>query len=70
MPTNQSAAAQMSVRATLTALVMTVLISLSPIVPERPEGVQWIALFWLAVYATVMIAQAAWFGWRALTRVR
>jgi hypothetical protein len=67
MRANQSPAAQMSVRAALTALIMTVLISLSPIVPERPEGVQWIALFWLAVYASVMIAQAAWFGWRALS---
>ena len=71
MLANQSLAAQMSVRAALTALILSVLMSLSPIVPERPEGVQWLALFWLSVYASMMIAQAVWFGWRRLAaRVR
>lgn len=61
----------MSVRAALTALIVTALVSFSSIVPESPDRVQWIALFWLSVYASVVIAQAAWFGWRALsTRVR
>jgi hypothetical protein len=64
----QSPAAQMSVRAAMTAVVVTALVSFSSFVPESPERVQWIAVFWLTVYATVMIAQAAWFAWRWLSR--
>ena len=61
---NQSAAAQMSVRAAMTAIIATALVSFSSLVPESPDRVQWIAVFWLSVYATVTVAQAAWFGWR------
>ena len=64
---NQSSAAQMSVRAALTAVILTAFLSLSSIVPEGPDKVPWTALFWLSVYASVMIVQAVWFGWRWLS---
>ena len=68
---SHSSAAQMSVRAALAAVVLTALLSLSSVVPEGPDRVRWTALFWLSVYAIVMIVQAAWAGWRWLTtRVR
>jgi hypothetical protein len=57
----------MSVRAALTALVVTVFVSFSSIVPESPDRVQWIALFWLSVYAGMMVVQAAWLGWQWLS---
>ena len=65
--TNQWSAAQMSVRAALASIVLTTLLSLSSIVPEGPDKVRWTGLFWLSVYATVMVVQAAWLGWRWLT---
>jgi len=61
------AAHLMSVRAALTALVVTALVSFSSIVPESPDRVQWIALFWLSIYAGMMLVQAAWLGWRWLS---
>ena len=61
-------AAQMSARAALTALIISALVSFSSIVPLGPERVQWIALFWLSIYASVVIVQAAWFGWRWLVK--
>jgi hypothetical protein len=64
MIASQSTAAQMSVRAALAAIIVTALVSLSSVVPRSPDRVSWIAVFWLSVYASVMIAQAAWFGWR------
>ena len=71
MIATQSPAAQMSVRAAMTAVIATALVSFSSLVPETPDRVQWIAVFWLSVYATVTVAQAAWFGWRWLsTRTR
>jgi hypothetical protein len=57
----------MSVRAALTALIVTALVSFSSIVPESPDRVQWIALFWLSVYAGMMLVQAAWLGWQWLS---
>jgi hypothetical protein len=67
MPVTQSPAALISARAALTALIVTALVSFSSIVPESPDRVQWIALFWLLVYASVVIAQAAWLAWRWLS---
>ena len=64
--TNQSLAAQMSGRAALVSIILTVLLSLSSIVPETPDKVRWTGLFWLAVYASAMLAQAAWLGCRWL----
>ena len=64
---SQSPAAQMSVRAALTALIVTAMVSFSSLVPESPHRVQWIAVFWLSVYAGVMIAQAAWLAWRYIS---
>jgi hypothetical protein len=61
---NSSPAAQMSVRAAMIAVIVTALVSFSSLVPESPDRVQWIAVFWLSVYASVMIAQAAWLAWR------
>jgi len=67
MPVNQQPIAHtMSVRAALTALVATVLVSFSSIVPESPDKVRWILLFWLSVYAGMMLLQAAWLGWQWL----
>ena len=67
MPVNQPPIAHtMSARAALTALVVTVLVSFSSIVPESPDKVRWIALFWLSVYAGMMLVQAAWLGWQWL----
>ena len=63
---SQWSAAQMSVRAALAALILTPLLSLSSIVPDSPDRVR-LGLFRLSVYATVMIAQAAWLGWRWLS---
>ena len=60
-------AAQMSVRAAMMAIILTALVSFSSIVPNSPDKVRWIGLFWLAVYASVMLAQAAWLGWRWLS---
>ena len=57
-------AALMSLRAAFAALILTPLVSLTSIVPDGPERVRWLGLFWLSVYASVMIAQAAWLGWR------
>ena len=57
---NQSPAALMSVRAALAAVIVTALVSFSSIVPRTPDRVSWIAVFWLSVYVTVMLAQAAW----------
>jgi len=65
---NRSPAALMSVRAALAAVIVTALVSFSSIVPRTPDRVSWIAVFWLSVYASVMIAQAAWLGWRWLSR--
>ena len=56
----------MSARAALTALVVTALVSFSSIVPESPDKVRWIFLFWLSVYAGMMLVQAAWLGWQWL----
>lgn len=61
---SQSPAAQMSVRAAMIAVIVTALVSFSSLVPDSPDRVQWIAVFWLSVYASVMIAQAAWLAWR------
>ena len=60
-------AAQMSVRAAMAAIVLTALVSFSSIVPNSPDKVRWIGLFWLSVYAVVMLGQAAWLGWRWLS---
>ena len=68
MPANQSPAAQMSVRAAMTALIVTALVSFSSFVPDTPDRVQWIAFVWLSIYASVVLAQAAWFGWRWLVK--
>ena len=57
----------MSVRAALAALVLTAFVSFSAIIPEGPDKVRWTGLFWLSVYASVMLAQAAWAGWRWLS---
>jgi hypothetical protein len=57
----------MSVRAALAALILTPLLSVSPLVPDSPDRVRWLGLFWLSVYAGVMFAQAAWLGWRWVT---
>ena len=65
---NQSPAAQMSVRAAMAAIILTALVSFSSLVPESPDRVQWISVFWLSVYASVMFLQAAWFGWRWLVK--
>lgn len=65
--TSQWSAAQMSVRAAMAAIILTALLSFSSIVPEGPDKVRWTGLFWLSVYASVMLAQAAWLGWRWLT---
>jgi hypothetical protein len=68
MPVNQLPIAHtMSVRVALTALVVTVLVSFSSIVPESPDKVRWILLFWLSVYAGMMLVQTAWLGWQWLT---
>ncbi len=67
---NQWSAAQMSVRAALLSIVLTALLSLSSVVPESPDRVRWTGLFWLAVYASAMLAQAAWLGWRWLSSRR
>ena len=63
----QGSAAQMSVRAAMAAIILTALLSFSSIVPEGPDKVRWTGLFWLSVYASVMLAQAAWLGWRWLS---
>ena len=63
----QWTAAQMSVRAAMAAIILTALLSFSSIVPDGPDKVRWTGLFWLSVYATVMLAQAAWLGWRWLS---
>ena len=60
-------AAQMSVRAALLSIILTAFVSLSSIVPETPDRVRWTGLFWLSVYASAMLAQAAWLGWRWLS---
>ena len=60
-------AALMSLRAAFAALILTPLVSLTSIVPDSPDRVRWLGLFWLSVYASVMIAQAAWLGWRWLS---
>ena len=64
---NQSPVALMSVRAALAAIILTALVSFSSFVPRTPDRVSWIAVVWLSIYASVMIAQAAWFGWRWLS---
>ena len=64
----QWSAAQMSMRAAFAALILTPLLSLTSIVPDSPDRVRWLAVFWLSVYASVMLAQAAWLGWRWLSR--
>ena len=64
---NRSPAALMSVRAALAAVIVTALVSFSSIVPRTPDRVSWIAVFGLSVYVTVMLAQAAWLGWRWLS---
>jgi hypothetical protein len=58
----------MSVRAALAAIVLTALLSLSSIVPDGPDRVRWTGLFWLSVYASVMLLQAAWVGWCWISR--
>jgi hypothetical protein len=63
---HQSSAALMSLRAAMASVILTVLVSLSSMFPHSPERVRWLALFWLSVYAVLMIAQAAWLGWRWL----
>jgi hypothetical protein len=67
---NQGIAAQMSARAALVSIVLTALVSFSSILPEGPDKVRWTGLFWLSVYASVMLAQGAWFGWRWLSSRR
>jgi hypothetical protein len=64
---NQSAVALMSLRAAMASIILTAVVSLSSIVPESPQRVRWLGLFWLSVYASSMIAQAAWLGWRWLS---
>jgi hypothetical protein len=63
----QSSAAQMSLRAAMVSLILTPLVSLSSLPPDSPNRVRWLGLFWLVTYATVMIAQTAWLGWRWLS---
>jgi hypothetical protein len=57
----------MSVRAALTALVVTVLVSFSSMVPESPDKVRWILLVWFSIYAGMMLVQAAWLAWQWLS---
>ena len=63
----QRSAAEMSLRAAFAALILTPLLSLTSIVPDSPDRVRWLGLFWLSAYASLMIAQAAWLGWRWLS---
>jgi hypothetical protein len=64
---NQSTAAQMSVRAAMAAIVLTALVSLFSLIPDSPDRVRRTGLLWLSGYATAMLAQAAWLGWRWLS---
>jgi hypothetical protein len=60
-------AAEMSVRAAFASIVLTALVSWSSFAPDSPDRVRWLGLFWLSIYASVMISQAAWLGWRWLS---
>jgi len=41
---------------------------LTSIVPDGPDRVRWLGLFWLSVYAAVMISQTLWVAWRVLSK--
>jgi hypothetical protein len=58
----------MSLRAAAASIILTPLAALSSFAPDSPDRVRWLGLFWLVVYATTMIAQGAWAGWRWLFR--
>jgi hypothetical protein len=58
----------MSIRAALASFVLTALIAWSSTVPDSPDRVRRLGLFWLSIYASVMIAQSTWLGWRWLSR--
>ena len=60
----------MSLRAASAAIILTACLTLLSLVPDSPYKVRWLGLFWLAVYASVMLAQAAWLGWRWLSSRR
>lgn len=55
---SQWSAAQISVRAALVSIILTALVSRAPVAPDSPDNVRRLGLFWLSVYASVMIAQA------------
>ena len=60
----------MSLRAAFAAIILTACLTLLSLVPDNPDRVRWLGLFWLTVYASVMLAQAAWLGWRWLSSRR
>jgi hypothetical protein len=67
---NQSSAGLMSLRAAMASVILTALVSFSSLVPESPDRIRWMGVFWLSVYASAMLAQAAWLGWRWLSSRR